>query len=165
MTNVTRDMVVRSWKNGEPSVVKGDTSVQAVVFVHGILSDHRRFRRCQKKLSRRYRGWEFHYVDYEFHDGIAENGERLRRSLQVTFRAQDRVTIVAHSMGGLVARIACLNEGAALRARVVSSGDAESRCPSDVLSECPSTDDTRGYRCSLGSPTVESRDARPYACC
>lgn len=110
MTDVIRDMKVRSWANGERSRMGDDTNVRAVVFVHGILSDHRRFYGCQAGLAKRNSDWKFYYVDYEFHDGIAKNGERLRRSLRCAFRDEDRVAIVAHSMGGLVARIACLKE-------------------------------------------------------
>ena len=101
-----RDMQVRNWNDGGPARRK--EGVKAVVFIHGIFSDHARFEKCQSKLAAELRGWKFYYVDYDFHKGLKENGKCLACSLRRAFCETSTVVIVAHSMGGLVARIACM---------------------------------------------------------
>ncbi len=85
---------------------------KAVVFIHGIFSSHRTFETMHQWLGQmpgfsnnvRY----FHY-DYDFHDGLSANGARFAGELSRVFQAHDDVAILAHSMGGLVARLAVLS--------------------------------------------------------
>ena len=108
MSGVHRDMQVRNWVNGSPCTsAKG---VKAVVFIHGILSDHTRFDKCQSDLAAELSGWEFYYVDYDYHEALLANGRHLACALQRAFCDKNIVVIVAHSMGGLVARIACMEK-------------------------------------------------------
>jgi hypothetical protein len=87
-----------------------DDALTAVVFVHGILSSHERFGTCCNKLAETNRSWRFFYVDYDYHTPMEDNGRWLALTLRQHFRDKDNVIIVAHSMGGLVSRIACLSE-------------------------------------------------------
>ena len=106
MGDVTRDMEIRKWESEN----KEGGSVRAVVFVHGIFSDHTRFNKCLQRLKGRLNGWGFYYVDYDYHDSLDTNGKKLVSALCKKFSECDEVVVVAHSMGGLVARIACLRE-------------------------------------------------------
>lgn len=91
----------------------------SVVFVHGINSS------CESAFStmairfrddRAFAGWEMRFFDYDYNDSIARNGERLREYLERK-PPGEKIVIVAHSMGGLVARVACLTTGTPSRAR------------------------------------------------
>jgi pimeloyl-ACP methyl ester carboxylesterase len=90
-----------------------------VVFVHGINSS------CESAFSDmviRFRrdtaldDWQLQFFDYDFNDSIRRNGARLREYLN-RLPSREAVVIIAHSMGGLVARFACLTGGAPSRAR------------------------------------------------
>jgi pimeloyl-ACP methyl ester carboxylesterase len=84
-------------------------SVKAIVFVHGILSDHTTYAMCYFALAVERPDWRFYYVDYNYNEPIADNGQYLATALRQHFNDSDRVVIVAHSMGGIVARYACLS--------------------------------------------------------
>jgi pimeloyl-ACP methyl ester carboxylesterase len=86
---------------------------KAVVFVHGVLSGHETFTEAREYMAG-YPGFselKFYYFDYDFTDAIDANGQRFAKSLcNIGFREGDEVAIVAHSMGGLVTRLAILSK-------------------------------------------------------
>ncbi|WP_271893325.1 esterase/lipase family protein [Candidatus Phyllobacterium onerii] len=84
---------------------------RVIVFVHGIFSDHLTFQTMQQALATQMPGWKFAYFDYDFHCPLVENGKALATALTNRFGSgtQWEVVIVAHSMGGLVARLAILD--------------------------------------------------------
>ena len=85
---------------------------KAVVFIHGILSGHETFEPLIEKLrtAGSDRTHRFAYFDYDFHQSIAESGRQFAQALSSRFTAECEVTIVAHSMGGLVSRLALLQD-------------------------------------------------------
>jgi pimeloyl-ACP methyl ester carboxylesterase len=84
---------------------------QAVVVIHGILSSHRTFDVFAARLigDPRFRDFDVYYYDYDYNDSLERNGELLAAKLAGRFAPGDSVFIVAHSMGGLVARLAVLS--------------------------------------------------------
>jgi pimeloyl-ACP methyl ester carboxylesterase len=87
---------------------------KAVVFIHGIYSDHKTFGPLYDGLSNdaRFVDWDFYYFDYKFHESIRVNGNDLADSLKLVCNDSCvELTLVAHSMGGLVARLALLQFG------------------------------------------------------
>lgn len=85
---------------------------KAVVFVHGIVSDHTTFDDARTHMGGdpRFASVEFHYFDYSYKEPMDENGRHLAESLRSAgFREGDDVAVVAHSMGGLVTRFAILS--------------------------------------------------------
>ena len=85
---------------------------KAVVFIHGIFSSHRTFETMHQRLGQRSgfsNNVRFFHYDYDFHDGLSANGARFAAELSSVFEPHDEVAIVAHSMGGLVARLAVLS--------------------------------------------------------
>lgn len=86
-------------------------SKNVCVFIHGIFSDHETFDLMLAKflLDTRLSGWTFAYFDYDYFDPIEQNAHALCRNLKSNFEGTDtEVTLVCHSMGGLVARLALL---------------------------------------------------------
>ena len=52
-----------------------DDALTAVVFVHGILSNHERyFRECYDTLAKNNGSWRFLYVDYDYFAPMEDNG-------------------------------------------------------------------------------------------
>lgn len=88
--------------------------INAVVFIHGIFSSHRTFVPMYEQLARRQdfadHNVVFLYFDYDFHRSLETNGRAFASALRQRFRDQDRVVVVAHSMGGLVSRLALLSQ-------------------------------------------------------
>ena len=84
---------------------------RAIVFVHGIFSDHETFNVAQATFARSdaLAAFEFFYIDYPYNDATDANGVQLADALVGEFKDSDRVVIFAHSMGGLVARFAVLS--------------------------------------------------------
>jgi pimeloyl-ACP methyl ester carboxylesterase len=85
-----------------------------VVFVHGIFSDHTTFTDLHQGISSQdeFDNWAFCYFDYDFHQSIPINGLALAHELTRCFAGVEvEVTIVGHSMGGLVGRLALLQHG------------------------------------------------------
>ena len=107
MSNIHRDMQVRGWKTGDPCA-RSKKGLKAIVFIHGMLSDHKRFDKCKTGLGAALADWDFFYVDYDYHESLSINGKRFSCALQEAFGKDDDVVIVGHSMGGLIARIACM---------------------------------------------------------
>jgi pimeloyl-ACP methyl ester carboxylesterase len=114
MTDISRDLRlgnIHDWATGEIRTISDEESppTSAIVFIHGILSDHRTFDKCHAKLSKTMTGWRFFYVDYDYHEPLAVNGNYLAQTLREQFIDEDRVVVIAHSMGGLLTRLACLS--------------------------------------------------------
>ena len=107
MSNIHRDMQVRDWKTGDPCA-RSKGELKAIVFIHGMLSDHERFSECEAGLGAALTDWDFFYVDYDYHESLSTNGRRFVCALQEAFGKDDEVVIIGHSMGGLIARIACM---------------------------------------------------------
>ena len=105
MSEIRRDMTVRSWGRRKSATRAAELKV---VLVHGIFSDHRQLGVCQHGLAEHLDDAEFYYVDYDYHEPLVKNGDLLACALEHTFENGDNVFVIAHSMGGLVARIACL---------------------------------------------------------
>jgi pimeloyl-ACP methyl ester carboxylesterase len=85
---------------------------KAIVFIHGIFSSHVTFEAMRDRLGEMARfsnNVRYFYYDYDFHDGLSVNGVRFAQELSRVFQPDDEVAIVAHSMGGLVARLAVLS--------------------------------------------------------
>jgi pimeloyl-ACP methyl ester carboxylesterase len=101
---------LRIWSHGER--IGQQASTFAVVFVHGIFSSHETFNTFHDQIRRdvRFRAFDVFYYDYDFYDALEANGKLFAQALKAVFRADDTVIIIAHSMGGLVARIAILFE-------------------------------------------------------
>lgn len=83
---------------------------KVIVFIHGILSSHETFRPLVRKLRTCGLGDDtlFAYFDYNYRESIAVSGINLGLALSGVFAGADEVTIVGHSMGGLVGRLALL---------------------------------------------------------
>ncbi|MBF3971717.1 lipase family alpha/beta hydrolase [Burkholderia pseudomallei] len=84
----------------------------AFVFVHGILSSHDTFTAfCDSiYLDPRFACSDLYYFDYRYHDAMTQNGQSLANELQLHFGDGTRqVTLVCHSMGGLIARLAVMS--------------------------------------------------------
>jgi pimeloyl-ACP methyl ester carboxylesterase len=96
--------------------VDGTESREVVVFIHGICSSHETFEELASNLRRKGLGTNviFAYHDYNFRKSIAESGMELAMALEAAFGESDLVTIVGHSMGGLVSRLALLQRGTSL---------------------------------------------------
>jgi pimeloyl-ACP methyl ester carboxylesterase len=86
---------------------------KAIVFIHGIFSSHETFQTMHDRLgqipgfSNNVRHF---YYDYDFHNALSVNGAGFAQELSGVFQQGDEVAIVAHSMGGLVARLAVLSK-------------------------------------------------------
>jgi pimeloyl-ACP methyl ester carboxylesterase len=83
----------------------------AVVFVHGIFSSHETaFIEFYNALRRDLPNSRYYYFDYKWGDALEDNGDRLGKQLEEKFKGDNRtVTLICHSMGGLVARLAILS--------------------------------------------------------
>src|SRR5262245_22444400 len=83
---------------------------QAIVFIHGIFSDHDTFQKMTAAFQvPAFSSWRLWWVDYDFHQSLETSGRQLADVLTTTlsgWTAQDRVVLICHSMGGLVARLA-----------------------------------------------------------
>jgi pimeloyl-ACP methyl ester carboxylesterase len=88
---------------------------QALVFIHGIFSSHATFKPLVKGLlasAPALAQYGRYYFDYDFQQSIPTNGRELADALRRAFpERKPQVTLVGHSMGGLVARTALLQAG------------------------------------------------------
>lgn len=113
MAKYPRDLkhgIIHDCSTGNPAVPTiGTPPVKAIVFVHGILSDHTTYAACYFALAVERPDWRFYYVDYNYNEPIADNGGYLAIALLDHFKGSDHVVIIAHSMGGIVSRYACLS--------------------------------------------------------
>jgi pimeloyl-ACP methyl ester carboxylesterase len=82
-----------------------------VVCVHGIWSDHLTFRPMLDLFGSdpTLRDWDLAWFDYDFNQQMAESGRRLADEIDRISETCKRIVIIAHSMGGLVARFAILD--------------------------------------------------------
>jgi pimeloyl-ACP methyl ester carboxylesterase len=90
---------------------KAPSPSHAVVFVHGILSSHGTFDSMigQFTKDKRFSGWDVGYFDYDYWQTMQDSARQLRDDLVREFSAATpSLTLVCHSMGGLVARFAVL---------------------------------------------------------
>ncbi len=94
----------------------------AVVFVHGIYSSCDTFRPLRDHLRHNKPSLERWICDYDFHERIHDSGNRLNEKLKQNFAPEDRVVIVAHSMGGLVGRMSVLLGGVTCVKRLIMLG-------------------------------------------
>lgn len=90
------------------------TAGKALLFVHGIFSSHLTFQPLVDGLlaDPALSGWQAYFFDYNFRQPIPTSGKELADLIGESFTAgKSEVTIVGHSMGGLVARAALLQAG------------------------------------------------------
>jgi pimeloyl-ACP methyl ester carboxylesterase len=91
-----------------------DATRRAIVFIHGIYSSVDTFELMYSSLRNseeaRQRLIEFWYYDYNFHNSLETNGRAFAQSLSRHFTERDKVVIIAHSMGGLVSRLAMIGD-------------------------------------------------------
>ena len=99
------------WPRPTQTVNSVSRSPRAIVFVHGILSNNLTFERMQRHFSGNPRlgAFEFFYYNYDYNESLEQNGKKLADELANHFVSDDSVAIVAHSMGGLVSRLAILS--------------------------------------------------------
>jgi pimeloyl-ACP methyl ester carboxylesterase len=93
------------------TVERAGSGGNAVVFVHGILSCHDTFAKMRSSflLDPAFTAWDVAYFDYDFWQAMPDSAEQLTIALQETFGGRAReLTLVCHSMGGLVSRLAVL---------------------------------------------------------
>ena len=98
---------------------EGSTQPQLVVFIHGIRSKPEVFAALEEKLERKLKEngiepsvFQFVYFGYKYREKIAKSGEELTAQLKRYCNIPNlKVTIVGHSMGGLVGRLALLQHG------------------------------------------------------
>ena len=106
-------MTLKHWPhpNRRPGRVLPERIPKAIVLVHGIFSDHHTFSTLHQRLATdaRFNGFEFFYFDYDYNEKLETNGTALRNALNERFQPGDQVAIVAHSMGGLISRLALLS--------------------------------------------------------
>src|ERR1043166_3256917 len=83
---------------------------RAIVFVHGIYSSHTTFDPMVRAFESlpKFKDWRLYHFDYDFHASVQVNGRELADNLADRFNEIDEVVLVAHSMGGLVSRMAIL---------------------------------------------------------
>jgi pimeloyl-ACP methyl ester carboxylesterase len=83
-----------------------------VLFVHGIDGTPRQFGPLVERLDRdRFQAWLYYYPSGGHLDGVSDHLRELVAELAVRHRV-DRLCVVAHSMGGLVARSFILKHAA-----------------------------------------------------
>lgn len=93
---------------------------RAVVFIHGILSSHMTFKAAHRYFERVSRhhseNLELTYFDYDYKRELVVNGAALAAALLRRYSdGSTQVTLVCHSMGGLIARLAVLLNGPPLQ--------------------------------------------------
>jgi pimeloyl-ACP methyl ester carboxylesterase len=81
-----------------------------VVFVHGIFSSHETFAFLISRFTSdaAFDEYDLATYDYDWGEPIQKSGERLRRILSSDRMRDAEVTLVGHSMGGLVSRFALI---------------------------------------------------------
>ena len=90
------------------------TARRAVVFVHGIFSSHDKFAKFHDGLRNPFRDLsdtDIYFYDYQYGNSLERSGETFANELAANFHGGDRnVTLICHSMGGLIARLAILSK-------------------------------------------------------
>jgi pimeloyl-ACP methyl ester carboxylesterase len=91
--------------------VEGAETARLAVFVHGLFESEHAWRYGGgPRYGDRLRGWTPVYVRYNSGRHISQNGVLLAELLDGL--EAERITLIGHSMGGLVARAACHHGGA-----------------------------------------------------
>lgn len=98
-----------------PKYIVDKGSRNIVIFIHGIFSDHNTFEkmmdlfkeRLEKRDTDEY--WEIGYIDYDYSISVLDNGKALDQELRERFNNNEKIILVCHSMGGLIARSAILS--------------------------------------------------------
>lgn len=128
-------------KNGKAVEAEQPYDGQAIVFIHGLYLDPlTAFREMEKAFSGKagsvfdtsqaeddeildkFKQWELVSFDYDFYKGIELNAEELSGLLRERYGDVAEVTLICHSVGGLVARAAVLLERLPFLKRVVMLG-------------------------------------------
>jgi pimeloyl-ACP methyl ester carboxylesterase len=106
---------LRQWVRDLAGSPRPSPPAKALVFVHGIFSNHATFETLVTGLLRAdpsLKAWGMYFFDYDFNQPILASGLQLAQILRAAFpEANSEITLVGHSMGGLVARTALLQEG------------------------------------------------------
>ncbi len=87
-----------------------DDARKVVVFVHGIFSNHATFETLIESFrsDQRFAAYDLATYDYDWGEPILRSAERLRGILNVRLPERSQVTLIGHSMGGLVSRFALI---------------------------------------------------------
>jgi pimeloyl-ACP methyl ester carboxylesterase len=108
-------------REGKP--VKGER--KAVVFVHGLFSSHHTFDDLVKSFAEdsQLTEWDLAVFDYDWGEPILKNAEYLRRILTAKYpESYAEVTLIGHSMGGVVSRFALIADDLPCVRRIVMLG-------------------------------------------
>jgi pimeloyl-ACP methyl ester carboxylesterase len=90
------------------TVERAGTGTKAVVFIHGILSSHETFAKMRAAFlkDKAFNEWHIAYFDYDFWQAMPQSAGQLAMALQEEFAGKvEELTLVCHSMGGLVSRL------------------------------------------------------------
>ena len=95
-----------------------------LVFVHGIFSSHTTFAALAAAFERdtRFDAYDIATYDYDWGEPILRSAERLRDILNARVPLHSEVTLVGHSMGGLVSRFALVAGDLPCVTRIVMLG-------------------------------------------
>jgi pimeloyl-ACP methyl ester carboxylesterase len=109
-------------QRGQPA---GGGKRQIVVFIHGIFSSHETFNYLLAAFTSDgdFDGYDLATYDYDWGKPIQKSAERLRELLNSPrIPADAEVTLICHSMGGLVARFAVMGGDLKCVKRIVMLG-------------------------------------------
>ena len=81
---------------------------KVVVFVHGIVSSHATFTKLVESFESdaRFDAYDLFAYDYDWGEPILRSARRLRNILNARVPRDAEITLIGHSMGGLVSRFA-----------------------------------------------------------
>ena len=81
---------------------------KVVVFVHGIVSSHATFTKLVDSFQTdaRFDAYDLFAYDYDWGEPILRSARRLRDILNARVHGDAEITLIGHSMGGLVSRFA-----------------------------------------------------------
>jgi pimeloyl-ACP methyl ester carboxylesterase len=108
MTSYTPPIELFDSSSSQAGVARPD---EAIVFVHGIFSSHRTFTKAHKFFRRvsRNKNFELAFFDYDYTRALIDNGSALAKALLLRYgHGETKVTLICHSMGGLIARLAII---------------------------------------------------------
>ena len=108
-------------RDGKP----GRGERKAVVFVHGLFSSHRTFDNLVESFESdsQLAEWDLAVFDYDWGEPILKNAEYLRRILTAKYPERyAEVTLIGHSMGGVVSRFALIADDLPCVRRIVMLG-------------------------------------------
>jgi pimeloyl-ACP methyl ester carboxylesterase len=88
-----------------------DAYGETVIFIHGILSGHETFEPMLNSFNndKDFNDWNVGYFDYNFWQKMTESASQLNKALEEHVPSDTTgLTLVCHSMGGLIARLAVI---------------------------------------------------------